>query len=199
MAYTRIPNEFQFETSIPGTRLNTIGKTKRFRQLMDQALNKGRWIYEPDRDYPDFGGVIAWNKKMENERDRVWPSIDHTSLKQESITGNPSWITRHLCRLDKTIPTRNLDLGPGQHHGPTKGWHTNRIQRDDFCAVLGPRHLVLVGDLIHWQLHDSIMYNMFDTPQVCYGDLSCHLGAGHPLCPSPNDVYQERSAVARTC
>ncbi|KAF9359759.1 hypothetical protein BGX34_008182 [Mortierella sp. NVP85] len=70
MTFTRIPDEFQFETNIPGTRLNTIGKTKRFRQLMDQALNKGRWIYEPDRDYPDFGGGIAWNKKMKNEWDQ---------------------------------------------------------------------------------------------------------------------------------
>ncbi|KAF9135091.1 hypothetical protein BGW39_004723 [Mortierella sp. 14UC] len=54
--------------------------------------------------------------------------------------------------------------------------------------ILGPRHIVLVGDLIHWQLHDSIMYNMFDNPQACYGDLACHLEVGHPLCPLPNDV-----------
>ncbi|KAK3828521.1 MAG: hypothetical protein J3Q66DRAFT_409919 [Benniella sp.] len=191
MAYTRISDEPQFETSIPGTRLNTIGKTKRFQQLMDQALNKGRWIYEPDRDYPDFGGAIAWNKKMKNERDRD-VAIDRPHFPE---AGKYHWEPI----MDILSPLSTGQANPDSQSGPrtgatswaTKGWHANRIQRDDFCAVLGPRYLVLVGDLIHWQLHDSIMYNMFDTPQLCYGDLSCHLGAGHPLCPSPNDVQMK--------
>ncbi|KAG0006308.1 hypothetical protein BGZ79_003773 [Entomortierella chlamydospora] len=61
------------------------------------------------------------------------------------------------------------------------GWHAQRIQRQDFCVVL-------IGDLIHWQLHDPIVHNMLDTLQARYGDLAYHLGFGPPLCPLPNDM-----------
>ncbi|KAI8605140.1 hypothetical protein EDD21DRAFT_433513 [Dissophora ornata] len=177
----KIPQEFQyFETRIPGTALDTVEKTKRFRQLMDQALNKGRWVYEPHRGYPDFGGATGWNKKMKNERDRD-AAIDRPPFPEagkyhwEPIVDLPS------SSVSSPSPSPNPLV-------PPKGWHADRIHPQDFCRILGPRHIVLVGDLIHWQLHDSIMYNMFDTPQACYGDLACSLGVGHPICPLPNNV-----------
>ncbi|KAG0298333.1 hypothetical protein BGZ98_000233 [Dissophora globulifera] len=175
----KIPPEFQFfETRIPGTRLDTVDKTRMFRLLMDQALNKGRWVYEPLRDYPDFGGATGWNKKMKNERDRD-VAIDRPPFPE---AGKYHWEPI----VDTSPPSSLSSLASPQLS--VKGWHADRIYREDFCKILGARHIVLVGDLIHWQLHDSIMYNMFDTPQVCYGDMACHLGVGHPLCPLPNDV-----------
>ncbi|KAF9206393.1 hypothetical protein BGZ49_002539 [Haplosporangium sp. Z 27] len=169
-ATEKLPQDFQFsETRIPGTGLDTPEKTRRFRQLMDKALNKGRWVYEPNKDYPNFGGAIAWSKKTKNEKDRD-VAINRPPFPE---AGKYRWEPAGL----------NAKAG-----AETIGWHARMIQPHDFCRILGPRHIVLVGDLIHWQLHDSIMYNMFDTPQVCYGDLACHLGVGHPLCPLPNDV-----------
>src|SRR5262249_8196460 len=45
MVNARIPKEFLFfNKCIPGTRLDTTTKTRRFRQLVGQALNKGRWV-----------------------------------------------------------------------------------------------------------------------------------------------------------
>ncbi|KAG0002386.1 hypothetical protein BGZ65_002679 [Modicella reniformis] len=189
MVHARMPEELLlFETSIPGTRLGTVAKTKRFRQLMDQTLNKGRWVYEPYRNYPDLGGAVGWNKKMKNERDRD-VAIDRQPFPE---AGKYHWepIVDTTTNPSSPPSTRqeeaNLEKGFGTKIA--KGWHANRVQPEDFCSILGPRHIVLVGDLIHWQLHDSIMYSMFDTPQVCYGDVACHLGTGHPLCPLPNDV-----------
>ncbi|KAG0078512.1 hypothetical protein BGZ90_005056 [Linnemannia elongata] len=160
------PEDQVFESRIPGTRLDSVEKTRRFRELMSQGLDRGRWVYEPKRDYPDFGGATGWNKKKLGERDRD-VAIDRAPFPE---AGKYHW-----------EPTTTTLGGPG-------GWHATRIQPEEFCRILGPRHIVLVGDLIHWQLHDSIMYNMFDNPQACYGDLACHLGVGHPLCPLPNDV-----------
>ncbi|KAF9106151.1 hypothetical protein BGX27_009277, partial [Mortierella sp. AM989] len=173
-AIKRLPEDFQFlDTKIPGTGLDTPEKTRRFRQLMDEALNKGHWVYESRRDYPDFGGAIGWNKKKKNERDR------------DVAINRPTFPEAGKYHWEPIVEAAGSSARAG---AAAMGWHAQRIQPQDFCRVLGPRHIVLVGDLIHWQLHDSIMYNMFDTPQACYGDLACHLGVGHPLCPLPNDV-----------
>ncbi|KAF9913107.1 hypothetical protein EC991_003566 [Linnemannia zychae] len=174
IAKKMLPEHQAFETRIPGTNLNSIEKTKRFRQLMSEALDSGRWVYEPERDYPDFGGATGWNKKKHGERDRD-VAIDRAPFPE---AGKYHWEPNPRSTAEKT------DGGAGS----VGGWHATRIQPEEFCRILGPRHIVLVGDLIHWQLHDSIMYNMFDNPQACYGDLACHLGVGHPLCPLPNDV-----------
>ncbi|KAF8944939.1 hypothetical protein BGZ47_003487 [Haplosporangium gracile] len=167
----KMPSKIQVsESRIPGTRLDSPEKTRRFRELMSKGLDKGRWVYEPKRDYPDFGGATGWNKKKLGERDRDM-AIDRAPFPE---AGKYHWEPT-LAKMEKT-------------DGRMRGWHATRIQPEEFCRILGSRHIVLVGDLIHWQLHDSIMYNMFDNPQACYGNLACHLGVGHPLCPLPNDV-----------
>ncbi|KAG0091459.1 hypothetical protein BGZ92_000661 [Podila epicladia] len=176
--HRKMPPELLFEqdrTRIPGTGINTPEKTAQFRALMDQALNQGRWVYEADRDYPDFGGATGWSKKKQNERDRD-VTIDRAPFPE---AGKYHW--------QPLLTSGGSDKNYMTAHSTTP-WYTNRIQPEDFCHILGPRHIVLVGDLIHYQLHDSIMYNMFDTPQICYGDIACHQGVGHPLCPLPNDV-----------
>ncbi|KAG0042981.1 hypothetical protein BGZ83_011961 [Gryganskiella cystojenkinii] len=193
---SKMPEDVQFlgdQARIPGTGLTTAQKTKRFRALMDQALNAGRWVYESDRDYPDFGGATGWNKKKQNERDRD-VAIDRPPFPE---AGKYHWKPLTVSdTLGSGFSSQQQQLSGGGEggeggdpsHTRHPGWHADRIPPEDFCSVLGPRHIVLVGDLIHWQLHDSIMYNMFDNPQACYGDLACHIGVGHPLCPLPNDV-----------
>ncbi|KAF9403451.1 hypothetical protein BGZ94_004599 [Podila epigama] len=178
---------------IPGTLIDTPAKTARFRMLMEQALDQGRWVYEPDRDYPDFGGATGWSKKKQNERDRD-VAIDRPPFPE---AGKYHW--EPLLTKEQAIDTgmgTDTDTDNTENEKKTQRkaivthemLYTPRIHPEDFCRLLGSRHIVLVGDLIHWQLHDSILYNMFDTPQICYGDMACHLGVGHPLCPLPNDV-----------
>ncbi|KAG0207741.1 hypothetical protein BGX28_001074 [Mortierella sp. GBA30] len=170
----RMPEEIQFfDKQIPGTKIDTPTKTRRFRQLMDEALNKGKWLYEPQRDYPHFGGATDWNKKH-NERDRDL-AIDRPPFPE---AGKYRWVPA----IQDTAESISVE------EGRVKGWQASRIEPEDFCRVLGPRHILLVGDYIHWQLHDSILYNMFDNPQACYGDLACYHGVGHPLCPLPDEV-----------
>ncbi|KAF9581631.1 hypothetical protein BGW38_001276 [Lunasporangiospora selenospora] len=177
----RFSEEGLVRDKIPGTGIVTFAATQRFRELMDRALNQGRWVYEPDRDYPDFGGATGWNKKKQNERDRD-VAIDRAPFPE---AGKYHWEPSPLATQDDMFETMGREYS---RLSKAHGWYANRLQPDEFCRLLGPRHIVLVGDMIHWQLHDSIMYNMFDNPQSCYGDLACHLGVGHPLCPLPHDV-----------
>ncbi|KAG0365593.1 hypothetical protein BGX24_004047, partial [Mortierella sp. AD032] len=174
IAKKMLPEYQVFEARIPGTLLDSVEKTRRFRELMSEALDRGRWVYEPERDYPDFGGATGWNKKKQGERDRD-VAIDRAPFPE---AGKYHW--EPSLRL---LPAEGAPEGVGTGVSTTTattggvgGWHATRIQPEEFCRILGPRHIVLVGDLIHWQLHDSIMYNMFDNPQACYGDLACHLG-----------------------
>ncbi|KAG0234418.1 hypothetical protein BGW42_006628 [Actinomortierella wolfii] len=177
---------------IVGTRIVGEAATRRFRELMAAALDAGQWVYEADRDYPDFGGATGWNKKKKTERDRD-PAIDRPPFPE---AGKYHWEPSALTGQDWDMAnegTGNGEVLPAaasqnETNNRNVGWYASRIRPSDFCRLLGTRHMMLVGDMIHWQLHDAILYNMFDNPQACYGDLACHLGVGHPLCPLPNDV-----------
>lgn len=52
---------------------------------------------------------------------------------------------------------------------------TNEIQIDseNWCKILGGRHLLLVGDLVHYQLHELFLDALRDGPTVCFGELNC--------------------------
>ncbi|KAF9166352.1 hypothetical protein DFQ26_008147 [Actinomortierella ambigua] len=191
---------FGMADRIAGTKIQGPAATQRFRQLMDAALNKGRWVYEADRDYPDFGGATGWNKKKKTERDRD-PAIDRPPFPEAgkyhwepSVLSGQDWDAKRsgMNKVDEEgahgNSNSNEDNNNNGNHNDRVGWYSSRVQPSDFCRLLGERHLVLIGDMIHWQLHDAMLYNMFDNPQACYGDLACHLGVGHPLCPLPHDV-----------
>ena len=42
-----------------------------------------------------------------------------------------------------------------------------------WCHALNGRHVLLVGDLVQYQLHDVLLDAMRDGPTVCFGELNC--------------------------
>ncbi|ORX46474.1 hypothetical protein DM01DRAFT_1364384 [Hesseltinella vesiculosa] len=44
---------------------------------------------------------------------------------------------------------------------------------DQWCSVLNGRHILLVGDLVQYQLHDLFLDTLRDAPTACYGELNC--------------------------
>lgn len=48
-----------------------------------------------------------------------------------------------------------------------------KINASQWCDVLDGRHMLLVGDLVHYQLHEMLLDVLRDGPVVCYGELSC--------------------------
>ncbi|KAI9323614.1 hypothetical protein BX666DRAFT_1836650, partial [Dichotomocladium elegans] len=47
------------------------------------------------------------------------------------------------------------------------------IDRDLWCDAINGRNILLVGDLVHYQLHEMLLDAMRDGPTVCYGELNC--------------------------
>lgn len=44
---------------------------------------------------------------------------------------------------------------------------------ENWCRVLRGRHVLLVGDLVHYQLHELFLDSLRDGPAVCFGELNC--------------------------
>ncbi|CEI87819.1 hypothetical protein RMCBS344292_02227 [Rhizopus microsporus] len=59
------------------------------------------------------------------------------------------------------------------------------VNRDRWCKVLNGRHILVVGDLVQYQLHEIFLNTFRDGPTVCFGELNCR---EHTLC---NEPYQE--------
>ncbi|KAI9492414.1 hypothetical protein BDB00DRAFT_828916 [Zychaea mexicana] len=51
-----------------------------------------------------------------------------------------------------------------------------------WCTALNGRHVLLVGDLVQYQLHDVLLDAIRDGPTVCFGELNCK---DHTLCTQP--------------
>ncbi|KAF7725148.1 hypothetical protein EC973_000400 [Apophysomyces ossiformis] len=56
-----------------------------------------------------------------------------------------------------------------------------------WCEALKGRNILLVGDLVHYQLHEVFLDTLRDGPTVCYGELNCK---DHTLCTEPQVVLR---------
>ncbi|KAI7857276.1 hypothetical protein BDC45DRAFT_566272 [Circinella umbellata] len=54
------------------------------------------------------------------------------------------------------------------------------VDPNRWCHALNGRHVLLVGDLVQYQLHDVLLDAMRDGPTVCFGELNYHT-----LCAQP--------------
>ncbi|KAI8982209.1 hypothetical protein BDF20DRAFT_834853 [Mycotypha africana] len=59
------------------------------------------------------------------------------------------------------------------------------FQRERLCDVLRGRHILLVGDLVHYQMHEVLLDSMRNGPTVCFGELNCK---DHTLCEAEPKV-----------
>ncbi|OBZ80919.1 hypothetical protein A0J61_11033 [Choanephora cucurbitarum] len=56
------------------------------------------------------------------------------------------------------------------------------IDSANWCQVLNGRHMMLVGDLVQYQLHDVFLDSLRDGPAICFGELNCK---DHTVCTAP--------------
>ena len=54
------------------------------------------------------------------------------------------------------------------------------VDTQHWCQVLRGRHLLLVGDLVQYQLHELFLDTLRDGPAICFGELNCK-GKAHQL------------------
>ncbi|KAI8885668.1 hypothetical protein K501DRAFT_179430 [Backusella circina FSU 941] len=68
------------------------------------------------------------------------------------------------------------------------------VNVEHWCEVLDGRHLLLVGDLVHYQVHELFLDSMRDGPVVCYGELNCKAKEVH-LRYLRNDILSTRRSI----
>ncbi|KAG1453925.1 hypothetical protein G6F56_007446 [Rhizopus delemar] len=66
---------------------------------------------------------------------------------------------------------------------PIKNNVDNSVNEDRWCRVLRGRHVLVVGDLVQYQLHELFLDAFRDGPTVCFGELNCR---EHTLCAEPH-------------
>lgn len=56
---------------------------------------------------------------------------------------------------------------------PACRWAADQVEPDYWCELLDGRNMLLVGDLVHYQVHELLLDVLRDGPAVCYGELNC--------------------------
>ncbi|KAI8372775.1 uncharacterized protein BYT42DRAFT_577946 [Radiomyces spectabilis] len=59
----------------------------------------------------------------------------------------------------------------------------HQLDRSQWCDAFKGRNILMVGDLVHFQLHDLFLDTLRDGPVVCFGELNCK---DHSLCSKPD-------------
>ncbi|KAI8049133.1 uncharacterized protein B0P05DRAFT_641872 [Gilbertella persicaria] len=97
---------------------------------------------------------------MPHFQDPLYGSCDRKFKKTGGVGRRPATNYVWKSKCDASI-----DLDPGK-----------------WCSVLNGRHLMLVGDLIQYQLHELFLDTLRDGPATCFGELNCK---DHTVCTSP--------------
>ncbi|KAI7900662.1 uncharacterized protein BX663DRAFT_152696 [Cokeromyces recurvatus] len=157
LAYRRFPKE-DYETSIKGsTTVNTLEKTIAFRKRLDCWLKRGHWIRDDGKD-----AVY----QLKHLQDPIYSTCDAQFYKTHSKDEKREaikyrWQPAEECRFE------------------------HQLNLEQWCHILQGRHMLLVGDLVHYQFHEILLDAFRDDPTVCFGELNCK---DHTICKSPRDT-----------
>ncbi|KAG2174231.1 hypothetical protein INT43_004252 [Umbelopsis isabellina] len=142
---------------IPGSAIKTAQEAKEFYQKA-QCFTQGSWVYAPHE-----------RPLLKHLQEALYSKCDKRYAKGEMLTDKSDWKVRPDLKyiwspLDKTqCPLRPID-------------------KSKWCKMLHGRHILLVGDIVQFQMHELILDTFRDGPVVCYGELNCK---DHTLCSGP--------------
>ncbi|CAO3667578.1 unnamed protein product [Rhizopus microsporus] len=96
----------------------------------------------------------------------------------ECWTSSGKWV-----KMDGPVKCDRKYKGEGQRDAvryvwqstcePVKNNMDHSVNRDRWCKVLNGRHILVVGDLVQYQLHEIFLNTFRDGPTVCFGELNC--------------------------
>src|SRR4051794_34927905 len=150
--------QFSFPSSIPGSNIKTRKHLLEFRKRMDCITTRGKWVYD----------------------DTPRPILKH---KQELIFGK---CDKNSIPLNKNASIE--EIWENARNSVKYKWETPyecplpSFTRQEFCSLITDSSMLLVGDLLSYQLHDLLLNYFHDGPVQCYGETSCK---DHILCPLP--------------
>ncbi|KAI9473575.1 MAG: hypothetical protein EXX96DRAFT_488474 [Benjaminiella poitrasii] len=155
LAYRRFPKE-DYEVSIKGSAaINTTEKTVAFRKRLDCWIKKGRWVRDDNPRY-----------QLKHIQDPIYSTCDARFYKTHAS--------------DETREAIKYRWQPGDECE-----FQEKVNTEQWCDLLQGRHMLLVGDLAHYQFHEILLDAFRDDPTVCFGELNCK---DHTICKLPKDT-----------
>lgn len=133
---------------IPGSAIKTAQQANEFYQKA-QCFTQGSWVYAPHE-----------RPLLKHLQEALYSKCDKRYAKGELLSDKSDWKVRPDLKyiwspLDKTqCPLRSID-------------------KSKWCKMLRGRHILLVGDIVQFQMHELILDTFRDGPVVCYGELNC--------------------------
>lgn len=145
-AKERVASEFSSTVGIPGSIYhNDAINSAKFRERVDCWTTQGEWVQVPSR-----------KNIMPHFQDPLYGSCDrkfYKSNSKEEQREAVKYVWKSKCDALEEVE--------------------EEMDRDQWCEVIQGRHLLLVGDLVQYQLHELFLDTLRDGPAVCFGELNC--------------------------
>ncbi|ORZ11915.1 hypothetical protein BCR42DRAFT_440339 [Absidia repens] len=137
---------------IPGSVITTHQAAQSFRANID-CLTQGRWIPSTS------------NQLIRHVQDPLYATCDKRFYKSHASTS--------------PRPETQYEWQPSGGADNTCLRSLPKPSPQQWCRVLNGRHILLVGDLMQYQLHELFLDYLRDGPTVCFGELNCK---DHTIC-----------------
>ncbi|KAI8099788.1 uncharacterized protein BX664DRAFT_322119 [Halteromyces radiatus] len=150
LAFQKVP--FHQPGGIPGSSLKTSTTVNDLRAKID-CWTKGQWI-------PSTSDQL-----IHHVQDPLYATCDKRFYKTHSpLEFRPETQYQWQPLGDKSMCSQTV---------------LPRATPSQWCQVLNGRHILLVGDLVQYQLHEIFLDSLRDGPTVCFGELNCK---DHTIC-----------------
>lgn len=137
----------KYKDNIPGTHVDvtTLRTTidEWTRVAKKGETSGGRWIYSENMT------------TMQHIQDEYYSTCDHHFYATHSSSDMRDAV-RYRWQPDQQHPLLAED-----------------VDRDRWCELLNGRSIMIVGDLVQYQIHELLLDVLRDGPSVCYGEMGC--------------------------
>ncbi|KAI9248482.1 hypothetical protein BDA99DRAFT_446149 [Phascolomyces articulosus] len=156
---------------IPGSIIQTQDQADAIRALV-ACWTRGKWVPV----------TVPKQEPIKHFQDPLYGSCDNKFYKTHPRP--PEEITNNT-----TTPWSSVNITPDMYRDAVKYvWQpacdlpVETVDPELWCRVLRGRNIALVGDLVHYQMHEILLDVLRDGPVVCYGEMSCK---EHTICSKP--------------
>ncbi|CAG8466369.1 16077_t:CDS:1 [Acaulospora colombiana] len=164
--------KFRFYDSIPGSSIvHNAMRLKMFRQQLECMTSRGDWVFDPTP-----------RPIIKHKQDPLYGRCDREFVQQQSwspdmpdnFTVEEKWnFTRESVKYVWKTPTEC----------PMPKFDVSQA-----CSMFSGKSFLLVGDILHFQLHELFLDYFSDDSVQCYGEISCK---EHVLCDvDPNNNWK---------
>lgn len=133
---------------IPGSSIKTAGQAQAFYDQVD-CFTQGSWAYDPRP-----------RELLTHLQESLYSKCDKRYERDQKDIDTSEWkVRKELKYVWTPVDRAKCPLKP--------------VDKANWCDVLDGRHMLLVGDILQFQMHELLLDTFRDGPAVCYGELNC--------------------------